>query len=369
MNAFGDILALCKAGDTERAGRMVEAMRCDAEIHFHAGRHDAAFAVMKDLVTSVRRLRNHLRGQALFGEALTWCIQTPLRAGIAALEADDPTGARDLLDKAYFLKTDLAETCRALAACCLKQGDGEAGAAHLANAAHLDDEVREYPHPASKRILFAGDSHARVFHYLACHGMLPPGVAADACVAVGATARGLAKADSISRGREITIEAVRAAGPSATVILFFGGIDTHYLNWRLAEGTGGSAQANLERSIAGYGTLLDWLAEGGYRRVAVAGVHPPTIAHGTATVWGLEALRAPLAVRTAHTLAFNREMARQAGWRGFGYFDISDSVIDPATGVVHARFRVHEEEHHLANAAAAPLWADAVGRYLTESQP
>ena len=369
MNAFGDILTLCKAGNTERAGRMVEAMRRDAEIHFHAGRHDAAFAVMKDLVTSVRRLRNRLRGQALFGEALTWCIQTPLKAGIAALETGDLISARDLLDKAYFLKTDLAETCKALATCRLKQGDEDAAAAFLADALHLHAEAPGHPHPGAERILFAGDSHARVFQYMACHGMLPPGVAADACVAVGATARGLAKADSISRGRETTIEAVRAAGPSATIVLFFGGIDTHYLNWRLAEVAGGSAEANLERSIAGYGTLLDWLAEGGYRRVAVAGVHPPTIAHGTATVWGLEALRAPLETRTAHTLAFNREMAHQAGRRGFGYFDISDSVIDPATGVVDARFRVHEEEHHLANAAAAPLWAHAVGRYLNESQP
>ena len=364
MNAFGEILALCKAGHRARAADSLEALREDAERHFRAGDFGAAFPLMKDLVTTVRRLGNHLPGQALFAEPLTWCIQTPLRAGIEAMNEGDLARARLLLDHAYILKTDLAETCRALGECCRLQGQSAAAAVHLSEAAQLDLAKAGGPKPGAARWLVIGDSHARVFQYIAAHHLVSDRVALDTRVIVGATARGLNKPRSISHGREQAISAIRGVPRNTPIILFFGAIDTHYLTWRLHETTGATVEDGLGRSVSGYCGLLDWLRDNGFSRVSVAGVHPPTIEAGRATVWGLEALGSSLARRTAHTMEFNRAMAREAGARGFGSLDIADGLIDRETGVVEARFLVHPEEHHLANPVVAPLWIAEMERIL-----
>ena len=67
--------------------------------------------------------------------------------------------------------------------------------------------------------------------------------------------------DSISRGREQAIAALRAVPRNTRIVLFFGAIDTHYLTWRLHETTGAGIEEGLGRSVAGYCSSLDWLVD------------------------------------------------------------------------------------------------------------
>jgi len=120
----------------------------------------------------------------------------------------------------------------------------------------------------------------------------------------------------------------------------------------------------MTASIAAYFAFVDALLAAGYPSVVITGATLPTIRDDQD--WGDVAnlrreIKTSLRDRTALTFAYNDALARQARLRRLPYIDISQGLIDPATGLIADRFRhPNPTNHHLDPVTTGPLWADAL---------
>lgn len=213
-----------------------------------------------------------------------------------------------------------------------------------------------------RRVLVIGDSHGGVFEYAFDHGLLAPHWL-NCEIVPGATAYGLNNDASQTRGWEKFDRALRRFEHFDTVLVVLGECDCSYALWQIAAARGTAPAELLGRSLDGVRRLVGRIRDGEVgrgKRVVLVGAPLPTV-DDAAAARQENLLRRDIAAtqrqRTELVLQFNAGLRALAAALQTGYFELSDALLDPASGLVDRRFVACPEDHHLSHPATAPLWA------------
>jgi hypothetical protein len=217
---------------------------------------------------------------------------------------------------------------------------------------------------SSETWLIVGDSHTKTFREAEALGLIR-----RRCKFVGvsgATAVGLRNPNSQTNAIAVFKEHMLPAQAGATPVIQLGEVDCGFVIWYRAEKHNEPVEKQLQESIAAYFEFVDELRQQGYPEVVISAATMPTIQDGQD--WGEVAnlrkeVTATLQQRTELTLDYNRRLKAEAEARGLPFIDISQAVLDPATGVIAERFRNPDPlDHHLDTAKAGKLWAEELNR-------
>jgi len=216
-------------------------------------------------------------------------------------------------------------------------------------------------------LAFLGDSHVDYLALAARRGYFGRR-RYGACAVSGATALGLRNPNGRTNSVAILNAYLARLRSDAIVVFQLGEVDCGFIIWYRAQKYHESVETQLEQSVAGYFSFIDKAREYGRRRVIVTGATLPTIADGQN--WGEVAnarreVKASLAERTALTLRFNAGLAEGAKRRSLPFVDVSNDMIDDATGVLRREFlNPDQRNHHLDKERAAAVWGRALGPAL-----
>lgn len=220
-----------------------------------------------------------------------------------------------------------------------------------------------------RAVLFLGDSHTKYFTYAARKGYLGERRTAS-CVVFGATAGGLTNPKSHT-GALLQFRHFLSEQPDNSILLIhLGEVDCGFVIWYRAQKYGEGVEKQMLEAVDAYCAFLDEVRSNYHHSVIVTGATVPTIRDHTD--WGEVAhlrreVTASLAERTALTLAFNNELQQRCADRKILYLDLTDTLLDPLTGVVADRFRNPDPaDHHLNKRMVSPLWADILNPVLSE---
>lgn len=212
------------------------------------------------------------------------------------------------------------------------------------------------------RILVLGDSHAGVFEYMFDRDLLLPHLV-NCDLVGGATAYGLNNDRSATGAFTVFLHALRRYAAYDVVVIMLGEVDCSFALLKKAERENVSPESLIDQSFSGLRRLVS-VARGDRaspaRRVILAGAILPTVDDQSAPRQVNELRReiqVSQAERTRLVLRFNEELRKMAEELGFGYIDLTADTLDPATGLVDSGYLDTPEDHHLAHAASAPLWA------------
>lgn len=220
---------------------------------------------------------------------------------------------------------------------------------------------------SSAPLLFLGDSHLAYFRSAAQSKRFGPRVV-QFCEVGGATAVGLRNPNSKTNALGVFRHVLTIARPGSIIVIQLGEVDCGFVIWYRAEKYGEGIESQMDESIASYFAFVDEAIELGFQRIIVTGATLPTIRDGQD--WGgIANLRrevtATLRERTELTLAYNRELERNAEQRSLLYVDITADVLDPVTGVVRDEFRnADSRNHHLDYEQAAGCWVRQLERLV-----
>ncbi len=209
-----------------------------------------------------------------------------------------------------------------------------------------------------------GDSHIGTFKYAAEQGWI-----ARPCAflqVAGATAVGLRNPNSQTNALEAFASALLPAKLDVTPVMQLGEVDCGFVIWWRAAKLGESVASQLEASVDAHLAFADRLLREGYASLVLTGASLPTIRDGQD--WGAIAnkrseVTASLADRTDLTLRYNAMVRAGAEARNCPFIDIAPAILDPSTGTIADLYRADDpNDHHLHNARAGRLWADALNR-------
>lgn len=207
-----------------------------------------------------------------------------------------------------------------------------------------------------------GDSHLGSFQLAARKGLFrrPPVFTRVA----GATAVGLRNPNSKTDALGVFRRALTPHDPNKIPVIHLGEVDCGFVIWYRAQKYGESVDTQFAQSVDALLAFVDELRQLGYDRIVLTGATLPTILDGQA--WGDVAnarreVTATLKERTDLTLRYNARLREGAAARGLPFVDLTDDVLDPATGLVSKTFRHPDpRDHHLDPEKIGPLWADAL---------
>lgn len=218
-----------------------------------------------------------------------------------------------------------------------------------------------------RRILVIGDSHGGVFEYCFDHGLLAPHWL-NCEIVPGATAYGLNNDASQTRAWEKFDRALRRFDHFDVVAVVLGECDCSYALWRKAEACGQPPATLIERSLLGLRRLHERIMDtDAGKKVILVGAPLPTVDDASAACQENVLRReigATLRERTELVLNFNVALQKLAKEIGVVYFDLSDRLLDPATGLVDRNYCAAPEDHHLSHPASAALWAESLLKHL-----
>jgi hypothetical protein len=216
-------------------------------------------------------------------------------------------------------------------------------------------------------LVFIGDSHANYFRHAAAQGYF--GRRRVGCCAVaGATAVGLRNPNAKTNALARLSAYLRKWPPRSVIVIQLGEVDCGFVIWYRDRKYRDGVETQLEESIAAYFAFVDATMARGHRRIVVTGASMPTIEDGQD--WGEVAnarreVTASLQDRVALTRRYNERLRAEAARRGLPFIDISDEVLDPATGTVRHAFRnANPLDHHLDWDRAARSWAARLNAVL-----
>ncbi len=212
------------------------------------------------------------------------------------------------------------------------------------------------------KLVFLGDSHVRAVETAKQRGLLR-GFAAEFVHRGGATAVGLRHPTSKTQALKVFRRHLLPAKPDLIPIFQLGEVDCGFVVWVRAQRYGESVEEQVAQSIAAYCGFLREVREAGYEDALVTSAVLPTIGDGELD-GEVQHLRREVqqnqVERTALTLRYNAALAAEVARIGLRFHDFTPRLLDPATGVIHRRFRAPDvRDHHLDPVEAAPLWAEA----------
>lgn len=178
----------------------------------------------------------------------------------------------------------------------------------------------------------------------------------------GATAMGLCNPKSQTNALPVFEEYLRAF-PGEDVLVMMGEVDCGFLIWWRAQTKGLSVESQLQQSLARYQAFVRGLQRDQGRVVVVSAPLPtlPDDAPPGPVADARREVRASQRQRTDLTLRYNDRMARWAEAEDVTYVDVSDELLDPATNLIHERFRRPDPgNHHLADGPYAAVLESAL---------
>jgi hypothetical protein len=203
-----------------------------------------------------------------------------------------------------------------------------------------------------RRILHCfGDSHAVVFKNMVKQSTLER-TWIDFVIVQGATAFGLANPNSRTNAFGAFSSVVARLPVRRSLLFMLGEVDCGFLVWHRAQEMGVRVDGQFELSVRNYTEFLEGLLAQGRRSLLVAAVPPPTIGVGKTSGEVANARRgvtASLSDRTAMTLRYNSRLSEWSKQNGCVFLDYTNSMIDPATGVIRDEYRHPDPLNHHAH--------------------
>lgn len=204
-----------------------------------------------------------------------------------------------------------------------------------------------------------GDSHIAAIKRAADQGLLDrPALFKQVG---GATAVGLrnpnSRTDAMAKFRAELLPVCIDSVP----VIQVGEVDCGFVIWYRAAKYGESVEQQMERSLTAYFAFVDELCREGYSYVVMTAPVLPTIRDRLD--WGevsnaRREVTATLKQRTDLTLRYTDALKAGAHGRGLPFIDLTQDLLDPATGVVAEVYRhPNPADHHLDPQKASVLWA------------
>ncbi|MDY0917768.1 hypothetical protein [Pseudomonas viridiflava] len=221
-----------------------------------------------------------------------------------------------------------------------------------------------------QRLVVLGDSHLEALQLAVGLGLLK---VQDVTFSVvpGATAVGLRNPNSITDALNIFRTALAAQPKDSAVLMHLGEVDCGFVIWWRAERYGESTEVQFQDSIHAYRLFLNEVLLMGFSRVCITGASLPTIRDGTdmGEVANKRAeVKVSLVERTELTFRYNQSLREMAIESGVDYFDITDSVVDQSTRLVHDFFRNPDPcNHHLDVSKVVGVWAGKCNDFFYEA--
>ena len=218
-----------------------------------------------------------------------------------------------------------------------------------------------------RRILVLGDSHSAVFEYCFDQSLLTPHWL-NCEIVGGATAYGLNNDHSSTGGWQKFCAGLTRYPSFDTVMIVLGECDCSYALWKLAERADLPPERLLDRSLAGIRRLVGKVRENPkVGKVVLVGAFLPTIQDHLADKQENELrreIRATQAERTRLVLTYNAGLCALALELAVDYFDISEPLLDPQTGLICPQYIDRPLDHHLSQAATSRFFVAALREVL-----
>jgi hypothetical protein len=177
----------------------------------------------------------------------------------------------------------------------------------------------------------------------------------------GATAQGMRNPNSKTNALAVFKEqAQKIASKRSKVFLLLGEVDTGFVIWYRAQKYNEQVETQLNESVSAYFGFIDDLLKMGFKNITVFSASLPTIEDGQ--TWGEIAnarkeITATKKERTELTFRYNDMLKTECKKRGIRYIGYDRDLTDPATGLIHERFKnTDPNNHHLD----VDLYADLV---------
>lgn len=217
-----------------------------------------------------------------------------------------------------------------------------------------------------RRLIALGDSHLEALQMGAELGLVDAEVSFS--IVPGATAVGLRNPNSITDAINIFRAALRPQPISSHVLIHLGEVDCGFVIWWRAAKYGEEVEAQFQASLDAYRAFLQGVVAQGFTRICIAGASLPTI-NDDAPMGNVANKRAELKIslerRTELTHRYNEALKALAIEFGIYYFDITGSVVDRSTRLVHDFFRNPDPcDHHLDKNKVAAVWTGKCNDFL-----
>ncbi len=192
--------------------------------------------------------------------------------------------------------------------------------------------------PGRPHILGLGDSHSRAIGRAARRLDWPRSI----LYIGGATAQGLHNPNSKTNARTLFDERCARSKRWQQIVFLLGEVDCGFVIWYRAQKYGVSMEEQLSYSLVAYTELIARNVASHTRPPVVLSAPPPTIRDGEVLGEVAGARREVTAnqrERTDLTFEYNERLAAACEAIGARYLDVTTATIDPATRLVHDRFR------------------------------
>ena len=152
------------------------------------------------------------------------------------------------------------------------------------------------------------------------------------------------------------------------IIFYFGEIDCRRAAWKYANDTQQDIYTVIEETLENYFAFINTIQLLGYPNISVIGTILPITPDELHRINSTRGPRAPFAnqkARTKLTLYFNKRLQQHANFQNFGYFDITEMMLDPETGMADEKFiRDYCLESHCRYSEIVPIYNDTLTKHL-----
>jgi hypothetical protein len=224
------------------------------------------------------------------------------------------------------------------------------------------------PHRTLQVLTCIGDSHARIFRYIARSRLLPE-VRIQCLFVRGATALGLVNPRSKTNAVVMFKKFLERRPRTNLIFVMLGEVDCGYLLFYRAAKYDVPFREELERSVANYMEFVEWIKRTGFPHVVVCSVPPPTIEDGDLFLGDVVKARreyhGTLTERVHATHEYNRLLREGEDRHGYRFLDLHTQLLDKKTGIVMSEFKNKQQyDHHLEEARVAPLFSERIRSFL-----
>ena len=225
---------------------------------------------------------------------------------------------------------------------------------------------------SEKHVLCLGDSHTRVFRYIAKHSLakrekMP--LRFDVVSVVGATAQGIANPNSKTNAFAIFRRRLSSVKSWQYVFLLLGEVDCGFVIWYRAQKYEENIQTQLTYSVDNYCNFIQQVKATVGTNVFVISAPLPTIADNQAmgeVANARKEVKATQSERSDLTIEFNRLLRERCHTLGVGFIDVTSAQRDPSNGLIHQRFINPDGlDHHLNNAEYSHLILKEIRQVLS----
>ena len=216
------------------------------------------------------------------------------------------------------------------------------------------------------RLILIGDSHIRYFKYMVKTGYFSGSVVLQFLAYGGATALGLMTPVSVARKH--VLETMNKKPKAEHILFYFGEIDCRRAAWEYANDTQQDIYKVIEETLENYFAFINMVQLLGYPNISIIGVILPITPDELYRINSKRDLRAPFVsqeARTKLTLYFNKHLQQHASRQNFGYFDTTEMMLDPKTGMADEKFIPdYCLEAHCRYSEIVPIYRDTLTEHL-----